>query len=69
MNLGIKALPLDGMDWNFDRELFEGDLERLMPFLNRCMEKMPIFSEVGKTINGPITHTPDDNPWLALSQD
>ncbi len=60
---GSKPWALDGMDWNFDRELFEGDLERLMPFLDRCMEKMPIFSEVGvKTIiNGPITHTPDDN--------
>ena len=60
---GSKPWALDGMDWSFDRELFPGDLERLMPFLNRCMDLMPIFSEVGiKTvINGPITHTPDDN--------
>ena len=51
------------MNWDFDRGLFPDDLERLMPFLDRCMERMPIFSEVGvKTvINGPITHTPDDN--------
>ncbi|MBT3428043.1 MAG: FAD-binding oxidoreductase, partial [Gammaproteobacteria bacterium] len=60
---GSKPWALSGMDWNFDRELFPGDLERLMPFLDRCMEILPIFSEVGiKTvINGPITHTPDDN--------
>jgi dimethylglycine dehydrogenase len=60
---GAKPWALDGMDWSFDRELFAGDLERLMPFLDRCMELMPIFKEVGvKTvINGPITHTPDDN--------
>lgn len=60
---GSKPWALSGMDWNFDRELFPGDLERLMPFLERCMEVLPIFSEVGiKTvINGPITHTPDDN--------
>ena len=60
---GAKPWALDGMDWNFDRELFPDDLERLMPFLDRCMERMPIFAECGvKTvINGPITHTPDDN--------
>lgn len=60
---GSKPWALGGMDWSFDRELFPGALERLMPFLEKCMEIMPIFSEVGvKTvINGPITHTPDDN--------
>lgn len=60
---GSKPWALEGMDWGFDRELFAGDLERLMPFLDRCMELMPIFSEVGvrTVINGPITHTPDDN--------
>ena len=60
---GCKPWALDGMDWSFDRELFEPDVERLMPFLERCMELTPSFGEVGiKTvINGPITHTPDDN--------
>ena len=60
---GSKPWALEGMDWSFDRELFAGDLERLMPFLDRCMELTPAFSEVGvKTVvNGPITHTPDDN--------
>ncbi len=60
---GAKPWALSGMDWSFDRELFPADLERLMPFLDRCIERMPLFGEVGiKTvINGPITHTPDDN--------
>jgi dimethylglycine dehydrogenase len=60
---GAKPWALQGMDWNFDRELFAGDVERLMPFLDRCMELAPILRETGiKTvINGPITHTPDDN--------
>jgi dimethylglycine dehydrogenase len=60
---GSKPWALQGMDWSFDRELFAGDLERLMPFLDRCMELVPIFSEVGvrTVVNGPITHTPDDN--------
>ena len=60
---GSKPWALDGMDWNFDRQLFEPDLERLMPFLERCFALTPKFEEVGvKTVvNGPITHTPDDN--------
>jgi dimethylglycine dehydrogenase len=60
---GSKPWALNGMDWNFDRELFEPDLDRIMPFLERCFELTPKFEEVGvKTVvNGPITHTPDDN--------
>ena len=60
---GAKTWALDGMNWAFDRELFDADLERLMPFLERCMKLMPPFREAGvKTVvNGPITHTPDDN--------
>ncbi|MCP4188861.1 MAG: FAD-dependent oxidoreductase, partial [Gammaproteobacteria bacterium] len=60
---GSKPWALNGMDWSFDRELFEPDLDRLMPFLERCFELTPKFEEVGvKTVvNGPITHTPDDN--------
>ncbi len=60
---GAKTWALDGMDWAFDRELFDADLERLMPFLDRCMDLMPPFRDTGirTVINGPITHTPDDN--------
>ena len=60
---GSKPWALDGMDWEFDRQLFDADLERLMPFLDRCIELAPAFGEVGvaTVVNGPITHTPDDN--------
>ena len=60
---GSKPWALNGMDWAFDRELFEPDLDRLMPFLERCFELTPRFEDVGvkSVINGPITHTPDDN--------
>jgi dimethylglycine dehydrogenase len=60
---GSKPWALEGLEWSFDRELFEGDLERLMPWLERCMEIVPLFKEVGisTVINGLITHTPDDN--------
>ncbi|MEM7359529.1 MAG: FAD-dependent oxidoreductase [Pseudomonadota bacterium] len=60
---GAKPWALGGMDWDFDRQLFDADLERLMPFLDRCIEFVPSFGEVGvaTVVNGPITHTPDDN--------
>jgi len=60
---GSRPWALDGMDWSFDRELFEPNLEVLMPFLERCFELTPSFEEVGvkSVVNGPITHTPDDN--------
>ncbi len=60
---GSKPWALNGMDWAFDQELFDADLERLMPFLERCMALTPRFREVGirTVVNGPITHTPDDN--------
>ena len=60
---GAKPWALNGMDWAFDRELFAPELDRLMPFLERCFELTPKFEEVGvkSVVNGPITHTPDDN--------
>jgi dimethylglycine dehydrogenase len=60
---GSRPWALDGMDWSFDRGLFEWNLEAIMPFLERCYELTPRLQDVGvKTvINGPITHTPDDN--------
>ena len=36
-NWGSKPWALKGMDWGFDRELFQGDLERLMPHLDRVL--------------------------------
>ena len=60
---GSRPWALDGMDWSFDRGLFEANFEAVMPFLERCYELTPRFAEVGvkSVINGPITHTPDDN--------
>ncbi len=63
---GSKPWALEGMDWSFDRGLFPGDLERIMPFLENQMELTPDFAEAGvhTVINGAITHTPDDNPLV-----
>jgi len=58
-----KCWALDGMDWKFDMELLEPELDRLEEHLNKGMDRIPQFRNVGikKIICGPITHTPDDN--------
>lgn len=45
-------------------ELFEADLDRLMPHIDFCINRVPAFAEVGiKDIyNGAIAYTPDGNP-------
>ena len=52
--------------WESDSELFTDDLERLMPWLGRAMERMPIFESAGirRIVNGAISHSPDGLPLL-----
>ena len=52
--------------WESDSELFTDDLERLMPWLGRAMERMPIFEAAGikRIVNGAISHSPDGLPLL-----
>lgn len=52
--------------WESTSELFEGDLDRIAPWLERAIERMPVFGEVGirRIINGAIPHTPDGGPLL-----
>ena len=52
--------------WESDSELFADDLERLMPWLGRAMERMPIFEPAGirRIVNGAISHSPDGLPLL-----
>ena len=59
----VAAWALDGMDWKFDMELLEPDLDRIADHLEKGMDRIPEFKDVGikKIICGPITHTPDDN--------
>ena len=58
-----KCWALDGMDWRFDMELLEPELDRLEEHLKKGMDRIPQFRDVGikKIICGPITHTPDGN--------
>jgi dimethylglycine dehydrogenase len=56
-------------EWSSSNELFEGDLERISPWLERAMERMPIFANAGikRIVNGAIPHTPDGLPLLGPS--
>jgi dimethylglycine dehydrogenase len=53
-------------EWESCNELFADDLDRIAPWLERAIERMPIFGEVGirRVINGAIPHTPDGAPLL-----
>ena len=52
--------------WDSESELFSEDLERLMPWLGRAMERMPVFEPAGirRIVNGAISHSPDGLPLL-----
>lgn len=51
-------------EWDSENELFEGDIDRIAPWLEQAFERMPIFANAGirRIINGAIPHTPDGNP-------
>ncbi len=57
---------LGGPPWSSDHELFEPQLDRILPYLERVMERMPIFADAGikGVVNGAISHTPDSNPLV-----
>jgi dimethylglycine dehydrogenase len=53
-------------EWSSSSELFPGDLDRISSWLDRTMERMPVFAKAGikRVVNGAIPHTPDGNPLL-----
>jgi dimethylglycine dehydrogenase len=67
-NVGLQEAwaPKGYPAWESTNELFPDDLERISPWLERAIERMPIFGEAGirRVINGAIPHTPDGGPLL-----
>lgn len=47
--------------WDFESELITPELDRLMPWLEKAAQRLPIFAKAGvkSVISGAITHTPD----------
>ena len=63
---GAPACFLDGVPKSWGQDLFPGDLDRLQSHIERAIERVPIFAEVGikDVINGPIPYTPDGSPII-----
>lgn len=57
-----KGMP----EWESTSELFPDDLDRIAKWVERAIERMPVFGEVGirRIVNGAIPHTPDGGPLL-----
>lgn len=49
--------------WDFESELVSPELDRLMPWLEKATERLPLFGDAGikSVVSGAITHTPDAN--------
>ncbi|MEM7283185.1 MAG: FAD-dependent oxidoreductase [Pseudomonadota bacterium] len=60
------AVWIDHCPWDAENELFEPDYERVMPWLENALERMPVFSELGikQEVHGAISHPPDGNPLI-----
>ena len=53
-------------EWDSENELFEANFDNLAPFIERVMERMPSWNDLGikRVICGAIPHTPDANPLI-----
>jgi dimethylglycine dehydrogenase len=56
----------DHCPWEAENELFAPDYDRIMPWLENAMDRMPILAELGITreVHGAISHPPDGNPLI-----
>ncbi len=63
---GAPVCYVDGPEQDAEYELFQEDLERLEPYIEACMERVPTFGQVGikKVYNGAICYTPDGSPII-----
>ncbi len=52
--------------WEAENELFDADYDRVMPWLEESLNRMPIFADLGITrdVHGAISHPPDGNPLV-----
>ena len=56
----------DHCPWEAENFLFEADYDRVMPWLENALDRMPIFAELGikQDVHGAISHPPDGNPLI-----
>ena len=63
---GLEAWEGSEQAWDAESELFDEDIDHILPYLERVLERMPIWAESGikRVVNGAIPHTPDANPLI-----
>lgn len=56
----------DHCPWEAENQLFDPDYDRIMPWLENALERMPIFADLGisRDVHGAISHPPDGNPLI-----
>ena len=69
--VGAPAVFADGVPASFEKDLFPGDLDRLMPHVEAAINRVPSFESAGikDIINGPIAYTPDGSPLIGPAWD
>lgn len=56
----------DHCPWEYENWLFDADYDRVMPWLEESLNRMPIFADLGiqRDVHGAISHPPDGNPLI-----
>lgn len=56
----------DECPWHYENWLFDADYDRVMPWLEESLNRMPVLAELGITreVHGAISHPPDGNPLI-----
>ena len=56
----------DHCPWEAENELFAPDYDRIMPWLENSLDRMPVLAERGikQDFHGAISHPPDGNPLI-----
>jgi len=68
---GAPCCYLEGPDKNSEYELFQPDLDRLLPHIEAAINRVPAFADVGikRVYNGAIAYTPDGSPIVGPAWD
>ena len=63
---GAPARFADGVPESFGKDLFPGELERLLPHVEAAQRRVPALENCGikDIVNGPICYTPDGSPLI-----
>ena len=60
------AVWTDHCPWDYENWLFDADYDRVMPWLEESLNRMPVLADKGITreVHGAISHPPDGNPLI-----